>query len=82
MSHKTAGTLLSHQRQLLKFLSSINLNDNVDLLRFSTLTRNEIMACYAATLASGHTIQCKSIRVSTISQYLSAAAALPIPFKL
>ena len=81
MSHKAAGTLLSLQRHFLKFLASINLHNNVALLGFSTLTRNSIMACYAATLASGHTIQCKIIQVSTISKYLSAAAERSIPLQ-
>ena len=81
MSHKAAGTLLSYHRHVLTFLSSVNLNDNVALLGFSTLPRNVIMACYAAILASCHTIQCKGIRVSTISKYLSATAILSIPFQ-
>ena len=81
MSHKAAGTLLSRQRHFVKFLAFANLHNNVALLGFSTLTRNTIMACYAATLASGHTIQCKSIRVSTISKYLSTFVALSIPLQ-
>ena len=81
MPHKASGELLSRQHHFLKFLSSVNLNDNVTLLGFSTLTRNAIMGCYAATLVSGHTIQCKSIHVSTISKNLSTAAAFSIPFQ-
>ena len=66
MSHKAAVTLLSRQRHFLTFLASVNLHNNAVLLGVSTLTRNEIMVYYAATLEFGHTIQCKSIRVSTI----------------
>ena len=37
------------------------------------------MACYAAHLASGETLLCKSIRSGTIMRYLSAAADLSVP---
>ena len=80
MSSKAARTLLSRQRHFIKFLASVNLANNVALSGFSTLTRNAIMACFAATLASGQTILCKSIRADTINKYLSAAAALSRPF--
>ena len=42
-------------------------------------TRNIIMACYAAHLASGETLLCRSIRSGTIMRYLSAAAELSVP---
>ena len=80
MSSKAARTLLSRQRHFIKFLATVNLANNVALSGFSTLTRNAIMACFAATLASGQTILCRSIRASTIDKYLSAAAALSRPF--
>ena len=78
MSHKAAGTLLSRQCHFLKLLASVNLQDNIALLVFYILALNAIMACYVATLASGHTIQCESIQVSTVSKYISAAKSLSI----
>ena len=82
MSHKAAGTLLSRQRHFLTFLSSINLPNNVVLLGFSILTRNVIIACYAATLSSRNIIQYKNISVSTILKYVSTASALSFPFQV
>ena len=78
MSTKELGTLHSRQRHFIKFLNSKNLGNNVALKGFTVNTRNIIMACYAADLASGQTLLCKAIRSGTISRYLSAASDLSI----
>ena len=79
MSSKELGTLHSRQRHFIKFLEIKNLGNNVALKGFTVNTRNIIMACYAAHLASGETLLCKSIRSGTILRYLSAAADLSVP---
>ena len=82
MSTKQIGTLCSRQQHFLKFLEQIKLGNNVALKGFSLTTRNIIMACYTAHLATGETLLCKSIKSSTILRYLSAAAELAIPAKM
>ena len=82
MSTKQIGTLCSRQQHFLKFLDQIKLGNNVALKGFSLTTRNIIMACYTAHLATGETLLCKSIKSSTILRYLSAAAELSIPAKM
>ena len=82
MSTKQIGTLCSRQQHFLKFLEQIKLGNNVALKGFSLTTRNIIMACYTAHLATGETLLCKSIKSSTILRYLSAAAELSIPAKM
>ena len=82
MSNKQFGTLCSRQQHFVEFLDYTKLGKNVALKGFSLSTRNTIMACYTAHLATGHTLLCKSIKSSTISRYLSAAAELSIPAKM
>ena len=82
MSHKQIGTLCSRQQHFIKFLDYIKLGKNVALKGFSLTTRNMIMACYTAHLATGETLMCKCIKSSTILRYLSAAAELSIPAKM
>ena len=55
MSTKQIGTLCSRQQHFLKFLDQIKLGNNVALKSFSLTTRNIIMACYTAHLATGET---------------------------
>ena len=82
MSNKQIGTLCSRQQHFVKFLEYNKLGKNVALKGFSLLTRNMIMACYTAYLATGETLMCKCIKSSTILRYLSAAAELSIPAKM
>ena len=82
MSNKQIGTLCSRQQHFVKFLDHIKLGKNVALKGFSLSTRNTIMACYTAYLATGETLLCRSIKSSTILRYLSAAAELSIPAKM
>ena len=82
MSTKQIGTLCSRQQHFLKFLDQNKLGNNFALKGFSLTTRNIIMACYTAHLATGETLLCKSIKSSTITRYLSAAAELSIPAKM
>ena len=60
----------------MKFLNNIKLGNNFALKGFTLITRNIIMACYTAYLASGETLLCKTIKSSTIKRYLSAAVEL------
>ena len=60
MSTKELGTLHARQRHFIKFLNSKNLGNNVALKGFTVNTRNIIMACYAADLASRQTLLCKA----------------------
>ena len=76
MSNNQIGTLCSRQQHFVKFLDHIKLGKNVALKGFSLSTRNTIMACYTAYLATGETLLCKSIKTNTIIRYLNAAAEL------
>ena len=58
----------------------MNIIYNVVLSDFSTLTRNAIMAYFAATIASSQTILYKNILADTINKYLSEAMAFSWPF--
>ena len=76
MSTKQIGTLCSRKQHFIKFLNNIKLGNNFALKGFTLITRNIIMACYTAYLASGETLLCKTIKSSTIKRYLDAAAEL------
>ena len=76
MSTKQIRTLCSRQQHFLQFLDSVKLGNNYALTGFTLTTRNIIMACYTAHLATGETLLCKSIKTNTIIRYLNAAAEL------
>ena len=76
MSTKQIGTLCSRQQNFIQFLDIVKLGNNYALKGFTLTTRNIIMACYTAYLATGETLLCKSIKTSTIIRYLNAAAEL------
>ena len=82
MSNTQFGTLCSRQQHFVEFIEEFKLGKNVALKGFSLSTRNTIMACYTAHLATGHTLLCKSIRSGTISRYLNAAAELSTHAKM
>ena len=76
MSTKQIGTLCSRQQHFIQFLDSVKLGNNYALKGFTLTTRNIIMACYTAYLATGETLLCKSIKTNTIIRYLNATAEL------
>ena len=78
MSNKNAGTLQSRQNHFIKFIKKIKLGNNVALKGYTLLVRNLIMSCYAADLAAGENLVCKTIKAKTIKKYLAAAAELSI----
>ena len=82
MSTRQIGTLCSRQQHFIKFLYKIKLGNNYALNGFTLTTRNIIMACYTAHLATGETLLCKSIKASTITRYLAAAAELSVPARM
>ena len=82
MSSKAFGTFCSRQQHFVNFLNSFKLGNNIALKGFTLNVRNIIMACYTAFLASGETLLCRSIRSSTIKQYLKAASDLSIQANL
>ena len=63
MSNKQIGTLCSRQQHFVKFLEHNKLGKNVALKGFSLFTRNMIMACYTAYLATGETLMCKCVKI-------------------
>ena len=78
MSNKNAGTLQSRQNHFIKFIKKIKLGNNVALKGYALSVRNLIMSCYAADLAAGENLVCKTIKAITIKKYLAAAAELSI----
>ena len=77
-TNKELGTLQSRQEHFIKFLLKFKIGNNVALKGYHQHTRNIIMACYTANLASGENLLCKTIKSGTIIRYLSAAAELSI----
>ena len=70
---KNFGTHQSRQRFYInKFVVAHKLTTNPLLINVLQEDRNLIMACYATFLMMGHTLLCKSIKVSTIKKYLLA----------
>ena len=82
MSTKDAGTLCSRKVHFIKFIRDMQLGNNVALRGFIPNIRNTIMACYTVHLASGQTLLCRAIKISTIKKYLKTATDLSIPFQM
>ena len=75
------GTLRTHQIHFLSFCHKHHLLDFLFLVEskeeaWSLNQLNIAMGCYALYLATGHTIYCKSIKGTTIEEYLKAASGL------
>ena len=62
MSNKNAGTLQSRQNHFIKFIKKIKLGNNVALKGYTLSVRNLIMSCYAADIAAGENLACKTIK--------------------
>ena len=66
------------KNHFIKFIKKIKIGNNVALKGYTILVRNSIMSCYAADLAAGETLVCKTIKAKTINKCLAAAAGLSI----
>ena len=76
ISNKNAGTLQSRQNHLIKFIKKIKLGNNVVLKGYTLLVRNLLMSFYAADLAAGENLVCKTIKAKIIKKYLAAVTEL------
>ena len=77
-SNKELRTLYTRQQHFIKFLNKSKLGNDPTIFKYSQNVRNIIMACYTADLVAGQNILCKSLKSTTITRYLKAAADLSI----
>jgi hypothetical protein len=67
---KDARTIRSRRLHYLEFSYALNLFDDIALQHASILRCNYQVAMYAAHLASGSSLRCRSIRTDTIKRYI------------
>jgi hypothetical protein len=71
---KELGTVRSRRLHYFRFCNDLNLTDDLYIQHVSQLRRNWQMALYAAHLATGNNIFCRSLKAVAISGYLRDVA--------
>ena len=71
---KDIGTIRSHRIHYFMFIHAMKLHDDLLLERVPLERCNYTLALYAAHLASGSTLMCKSVKSGTIAGYLRDVA--------
>ena len=76
MSNINAETLQPRQNNFINFIKKIKLGNNVALKGYALSVRNLIMSCYAADLAAGENLACKTIKAINNKEIFSCRSRI------